>query len=67
MQTTQLPVSQNFQLVTNLFQGELYYLEDGDVVKYEGFIPADGHYVRFVPDSKHEFVLPHGTKFYRVR
>lgn len=54
-------------LVENKLQNELYYLEDGSVVKYIGFLPCDGHYVRYVPDKKHEFVLPHGTKFYKVQ
>lgn len=61
------PISQNYMLVENKLQNELYYLEDGSVVKYIGFLPCDGHYVRYVPDKKHEFVLPHGTKFYKVQ
>jgi hypothetical protein len=48
----------------NQFSGEKYYLTDGSVVMYLGFIPKDGHIVRYIPDDKHEFVLPCNTKFY---
>jgi hypothetical protein len=51
--------------VLNKLQGEYYYIESGEPVKYVGFIPKEGHIVRFIPDTHGEFTLPHDTKFYK--
>jgi hypothetical protein len=50
--------------VKNLFAGTNYFLQDGTLVKYKGFVPKDGHHVESTDDEKVEIILPHDTKFY---